>query len=140
MIPITELRIGNYVLINNVVRRIAMISSFKDIVHIPSIGYYVGEDIKYIACEEKQLQPVAITNNLLERCGFVFDPYFKLWQKSKEVPGTGMEMELDKEYSVVDFLRRPLLKEMKNMHSLQNIFYALKGKDLNITSVKAVVF
>jgi len=140
MIPFSELRIGNYVLINAVIRKIVMITSVEDKRHLPTVGYYVGEDLRFINCDSKQLQPAPLSNSLLEKSGFLFDSYFKLWQKPKPAIGTGMEMELDRDYSVVDFLRRPLLKEVKYMHSLQNLYYALLGKELNFVPAMAVFY
>lgn len=140
MIPFSELRIGNYVLVDSIVRKIAMISSIEDKTQWPSVGYYVGEDLHFIGCDSEHLQAVSLSNNELEKSGFLFDSYFKLWQKPKLATGTGMEMELDRDYNVVDFLRRPLLKEVKSMHRLQNLYYALLGKELVFVPGQAVAY
>jgi len=140
MIPFSELRIGNYVLINAIIRKIAMISSVEDKKHLPTVGYYVGEDLRFIDCDSKQLQAASLSNSLLEQAGFLFDNYFHLWQKARPDTGTGMEMELDGDYNAVDFLRRPLLKKVKSMHGLQNLNYALNGKELTFTPAQAVAF
>jgi hypothetical protein len=140
MIPFSELRIGNYVLVNSIIRKIAMISSIEDNTHSPSIGYYVGEDLNYLTCDSKQLQATPLSNSLLEKSGFLFDNYFHLWQKARPASGTGMEMELDRDYNVVDFMRRPILKEIKSMHVLQNLYYALLGKELAFIPAQAVAY
>jgi hypothetical protein len=140
MIPFSELRIGNYVLINAIIRKIAMISSVEDNKHIPTVGYYVGEDLRFINCDSKQLQAAPLSNSLLEQTGFLFDSYFKLWQKPRQASGTGMEMELDRDYSVVDYMRRPLLKEVKSMHGLQNLYYALLGRELTFVPAPAETY
>ncbi|HYH15508.1 MAG TPA: hypothetical protein VD794_09815 [Flavisolibacter sp.] len=149
MIPCNELRIGNYVLINDHTRKIAMISGVEDHKHLPTVGYYVGEDLRFINCDSKQLQAVSLSSKELEKSGFSFDNYFKLWQKPRQSAGTGMEMELDSDnnvveldsdYNVVDFLRRPILKEVKSMHCLQNLYYALLGKELALVPVQAVTY
>ena len=140
MIPFSELRIGNYVLVNTIVRKIAMVSSITGKTQLPSVGYYVGEHLQSIGCDSKYLQAVPLTDNVLAESGFLFDSYFHLWQKAKPVCGTGMEMELDRDYNVVDFLRRPLLKEVKSLHGLQNLYYALQGKELTLAPVKAATY
>jgi hypothetical protein len=140
MIPFSELRIGNYVLIDTIVRKIAMISSIENKTQLPSVGYYVGEDLHYIGCDSKHLQAVSLGGNELEKSGFLFDSYFKLWQKPKPVTGTGMEMELDRDFNVVDFMRRPILKEVKSLHKLQNLYYALLGRELAFVPVYAVTY
>lgn len=58
----------------------------------------------------------------------------------KSASGNGMEMELDQDYYVVDFLRRPLLKDVKSMHGLQNLYYALLGKELVFVPAQAVAY
>jgi hypothetical protein len=78
------------------------------------------------------LQPVKITNERLQECGFVLQRYFKLWQKARAISGSGMEMELDIDYNAVDFLRRPILKDVKSIHSLQNLYFALLNKELEL--------
>lgn len=138
MILNSELRIGNYVNVKGKVRKIAMISNFKDLVNIPSIGYYVGEDIEYFPSNDDHLQPLQLTEDVLKECGFLFDHYFQLWQKAKEKIGSGMELELDTSYNVVDFLRRPLLKEVTTVHCLQNFYFALKGKELVFRPLPAI--
>ena len=130
MIPFNELRIGNYVLVNNVVRKIAMVSSIDDSMNTPSVGYYLGEDLEYMDCNNSHLQPLPLSNELLADSGFLFHDYFHLWQKSRVGAVSGMEMELDQDFNVVDFLRRPILKEVKSMHGLQNLYFALLGKEL----------
>jgi len=140
MVLCSELRIGNYVLINAIIRKIALITSVEDKKHLPTVGYYVGEDLRFINCDSEQLQAVALSNNELEKSGFSFDSYFKLWQKPKPTNGTGMEMELDRDFSVVDFLRRPILKEVKSMHRLQNLYHALLGKELTFAPGPAVTY
>jgi hypothetical protein len=140
MIPFNELRIGNYVLINAIIRKIALISGIEDKTQVPSVGYYVGEELQYIGCDSEQLKAVSLSDNELEKSGFSFDSYFKLWQKPKPTTGTGMEMELDRDFNVVDFMRRPLLKEVKSMHGLQNLYYALLGKELTFAPAQAVTY
>ena len=138
MIPFSELRIGNYVVINTIVRKIAMVSSIAEKTQLPSVGYYVGELLHNIECGSKYLQAVPLTDNVLKESGFLFDSYFHLWQKPRPVSGTGMEMELDRDFNVVDYMRRPLLKEVKSLHGLQNLYYALLGKELNLAPASAV--
>ncbi|ANE50929.1 hypothetical protein [Flavisolibacter tropicus] len=140
MIPFSELRIGNYVLVNTIVRKIVMVSSIEDKKQFPSVGYYVGAHLQNIGCDSKYLQALPLTVNILEESGFSFDNYFKLWQKAKTATGTGMEMELDREFNVVDFMRRPLLKEVKSMHRLQNLYHALLDRELALEPVLAETY
>ena len=130
MITLKELRIGNYVLIHGAVQQVLMISSFADLIHTPSIGYKTGGDIQYIDCKDDEVEPIALTDKRMQEGGFLFHDYFKFWQRLDETPGKTMDMELDRDFTAMDFGRRPILKNIKNVHELQNLYFALKGREL----------
>lgn len=114
MIPLHELRIGNLVLAN----------AEGDIVKIEK-----GSDIDQQAIDYKA---IPVTPEVLKKCGFSFHSYFNIWQKNKAVAGTGPDMELDRDFWVLDFSHRRIGVELKNLHHLQNIYFFLKGKELDI--------
>ena len=132
MIPVNALRIGNLVLVNDTVQKITSIDNSKINGNTACIGYVEDSEWKQVNCDDPLLQPVEITNERLEECGFVLQRYFKLWQKARAKSGSGMEMELDIDYNAVDFLRRPILKDVKSIHSLQNLYFALFNKELEL--------
>lgn len=76
--------------------------------------------------------PIAITPEILRKCGFTFHTYFKLWQKEKPFSGTGPDMELDQDYWVVDFTHHRIGVSLTSLHQLQNLYFSLKGKELQI--------
>lgn len=136
MIHIKELRIGNIVVIDDLVQSVRAICLNTDEQSAdPSVGYMMEGAIHYTASNQDGLQGMPITNEVLERSGFQFDSYFKLWQKMKPIEGTGVDMELDRDYTALDFSHHPILKGIKHLHHLQNLYYALKQKELpvNIT-------
>jgi hypothetical protein len=51
-----------------------------------------------------------------------------------------MEMELNREFNILDFLRRPILREVKSMHGVQNLYYVLLGKEISFVPVQAVTY
>jgi len=77
--------------------------------------------------------PVAITPDLLEKCGFTFHNYFKIWQKNKQVLKQGPDMELDPDFWVLDFSHQRIGVELKSLHQLQNLYFSLKEKELQIS-------
>jgi hypothetical protein len=39
-------------------------------------------------------------------------------------------MDLSPDYEVIDFMRKPILKKLTSLHQLQNIYFLLKGREL----------
>ena len=124
---------GNYFLADHLPQTLGAISIAEgDKTAPPLIGFYTDGQLQYIAANSTQLQPMLLTDELMESCGFRFDNYFKRWQKKRKVFGPGMDMELDKDYTALDFSGRPILKEIQYLHHLQNLYYALKRQELPI--------
>jgi hypothetical protein len=133
MIQITEFRIGNYLLVKGVVQQLGAIGIAGDDEGTgPIIGYFMEGVLHYEHASSERVQAVPLTDDLLQQCGFSFHNYFHYWQKLSEVLGTGVDMELDRDHTVVDFSHRPILKEIKYLHHLQNLYFALKRKELSL--------
>ena len=115
MISLQELRVGNWVTNN-------------------TLGVYyqlkTGADID----DANNFQAIPITDDLIKSCGFNYDTYFKFWQKNKAVSGTGPDMELDRDYWVLDFSHHRIGVELKALHQLQNLYFLLKGRELEINT------
>lgn len=116
MIPQHELRIGNWVLEEN---SGALFQINKGI----DIDNYSGKFL-----------PVPITPVILKKYGFAFHDYFKLWQKNKVLSGTGPDMELDRDFWVLNFSHQRIGVELKSLHQLQNLYFFLKGKELEMAA------
>jgi len=76
----------------------------------------------------EDVEPVALTDDILKQCGFVFHDYFKFWQLI--TTGIRSEMNISPDYEVIDFMRKPILKKLTSLHQLQNIYFLLKGREL----------
>jgi hypothetical protein len=76
--------------------------------------------------------PIVITKEVLGKCGFAFHDHFKIWQKNKAVRGTGPDMELNRDFEVLDFSHKEIGVELKSLHQLQNLYFLMKGKELEI--------
>lgn len=98
----------------------------------PHIGYLNEGVLHYERASSENVQAMPLTDDLLQQSGFTFHPHFHYWQKPSEVPGTGVDMELDRDHTAVDFSHRPILKEIKYLHHLQNLYFALKREELKI--------
>lgn len=133
MIQVTEFRIGNYLLVKGAVQQLSAIGIAGDDEGTgPLIGYLSEGVLNYERASSDRVQGVPLTDDLLQQCGFSFHTHFHYWQKPNEVLGTGVDMELDSDHTAMDFSHRPILKEIKYLHHLQNLYFALKRKELPV--------
>lgn len=93
------------------------------------------EAFVFLRSDSNYLQPVPLTDEVLISFGFKFETYCKLWQKMKKVYGTGIDMEITNDYTVLDFSHHPISKEIEYLHHLQNLFYALKREELTFEPI-----
>ena len=134
MILSNELRLGNRVLVNGNIQKVSQITD-TTIFTIDADERNAPESSEH---SPEQLQPVPMTNDVLKQCGFVFHDYFKFWQL--KTTGIRSEMDIDRDYDVIDFMRRPIVKNLASLHQLQNVYFMLKGKEMilfNLTVAKA---
>lgn len=127
MINIHEVRIGNYLLVDNNMRRICFINNGSS-AESPSIGFISEGEAKQEMCNTERVQAIALTDQLLQELGFIFHEHFKLWQHNK--PNGSYSIELDSDYQPLDFAHRPIVKGLKHLHALQNLFYSIQGQEL----------
>jgi translation elongation factor P/translation initiation factor 5A len=130
MIPCHDLRTGNIVLVNNRLRKVNMISNSEtltdqSLVGVQSIGYTENENYPV-----EEIQPVPMSTAILEQCHFTYHSYFKFWQLISS-EGSRSEMDIDSDYTLIDFMRRPIVKHISSLHQLQNIHYMLFNKELD---------
>lgn len=130
MIPCNELRIGNYFLLNGGLHQVSMVNGTHN--GDAAVGYEEAGDQSLHTCPLAQVQPVPLNDELLQQAGFRFHPYFQFWQKIESGNGELSELDIDRDYNVIDFMRRPVVKGIASLHQLQNIFYTLKGRELNV--------
>jgi hypothetical protein len=136
MIPCNELRIGNYFLLDGQLHRVSMLNGTRH--GDTMVGYEDESDQHPHTCTPAQLQPVPLDETLLQQAGFRYHPYFQFWQRVTNESGVLSEMDIDSDYNVIDFMRRPIVKGISSLHQLQNIFYSLKGKELDVAWEKKV--
>jgi hypothetical protein len=132
MIPCNELRIGNYFLFNNQMHRVSMVQGNTPAAGAAAVGYEANDSEGPQTCASAQVQPVPLTDDLLQQAGFRYHSYFQFWQKVGTAPGELSEMDIDPDYNVLDFMRRPVVKKLASLHQLQNVYFFLKGEELGI--------
>jgi hypothetical protein len=126
MISSNELRLGNRVLVDKNLQEVSMITG-RAVFTIDA-----GEGHEQAASEHSsdQIEQVPLTDDILKQCGFVYHDYFKFWQLI--TTGTRSEMDIDSDYDVIDFMRRPIIKSLASLHQLQNVYFMLKGRELKL--------
>ena len=87
-----------------------------------------NEDAEIYSVEN--IQPLLVTDSILEQCNFIFHDYFKVW-KLGSIGQAATEMEIDMDYNFIDLMRRPVVKRIASLHQLQNMYYMLHGKELD---------
>jgi hypothetical protein len=45
-------------------------------------------------------------------------------------------MDIDPDYNVLDFMRRPVVKKLSSLHQVQNVYFFLKGEELGLEPAK----
>src|SRR5689334_3781194 len=123
MINTQELRIGSYILVDNIIRKVCSIKN-EGTLQMPNIGFENNGSCEYEAASSERLMPVPISNELLTALGFTFHSYYKTWQHEKHLKT--VTVELNTEYNAVDFSHRTLVKDVHYLHLLQNLFYSVQ--------------
>lgn len=124
MIDKHELRIGNFVATRFGVNKINNLTEYASVEHKKPTSRYKKKAMPYA-----DLQPIELTEDILLKCGFEkqdnnslqfdSDLGFTMWSK------TGYSVGL---YYDSDEFGQPV----KSLHHLQNVFYFLTGKELQI--------
>ena len=42
-------------------------------------------------------------------------------------------MDIDPDYDLIDFMRKPIIKKLRSLHQLQNVYFLMKGRELKYT-------
>jgi hypothetical protein len=94
---------------------------------------YVGNSLclKY---DNEDLQPIPLTPELLEKCGFVKDGYEDAVWYQRQFPVIGELCTSDRLHPLGNFVFDTDTDTLKifYLHQLQNLYHSLTGKELNI--------
>lgn len=126
MISCYELRLGNLVRVDGRLEQVSMLST-------KSVFTTDAMEKKPEAAAEhsfEQIEAVPLTDDILKEYGFVFHDYFKFWQLVNK--GIRSEMDIDRDYDLIDFMRKPIIKKLASLHQLQNVYFMLKGRELEL--------
>ena len=120
MIKSNELRIGNL---------------FKD-KHSNTIIEVIGLNKTQITFSGSfnnkwQAEPIPLTEEILLKCGFekrnhIYDGVFYLLK----IKDPNIKIKIDKTYTIIEGIKT--INHCKNLHQLQNLYFVLTGKELNV--------
>lgn len=131
MIHCHELRLGNYILVDKKLRKVTFINNDKSFADVPNVGFEIDNtSTAFESCSSDRLEAAPVTNEVLKSCNFIYHDYFKFWQLITNDSGIRSEMDIDPDFNVIDYMRRPLGLNLISLHQLQNIYYALKSREL----------
>jgi hypothetical protein len=126
MISCNELRLGNLVLVDKNLQQVSMITGKA----VFTTDAEEGHEQTTSEHSSDEIEAVPLTDEVLKQCGFVYHDYFKFWQLI--TTGTRSEMNIDSDYDVIDFMHKPIIKNLASLHQLQNVYFTLKGRELKL--------
>ena len=121
-----ELRIGNYVLVDENVQEVSFIRNTT----VSTMGAQTNDEV-VSEYSFQRIQPVPLTNSILQQLGFVYHEYFKYWQLI--TTGIRSEMNISRDYELIDVKRKLTLEKLTTLHQLQNTYFLLKGRELKFS-------
>lgn len=131
MIAVNEIRIGNWLQDRHEVTEESGFYVQVESIMYKGINYsYRDEEDEYLF---EHLHPIPLTPEILEKCGFVYDNNYKI------NIGNGVTLEFDSDVffkqinseGVPSFVVMPT--EIKYLHQLQNLIFAITQKELEIS-------
>lgn len=118
-----ELRIGNYVLISD-----GYVDSYCPIVGVTSTSVYIASGEKAYAVKFRDIRAIPLTKDILKVwCGFVADEDHVELKKDK------LKVLFVDECCPVTVHFGRCCRHIKALHELQNIYYAVMGRDMTVT-------
>jgi len=111
MIPCPDLRTGNIILVDNCMRRFFVIVNSNTLTDRSSVGVEGIRNGEGETIPVENIHPVPLTDAILQQCNFIFHDYFKFCQMISTGPPR-IEMDIDLDYNLIDFMRRPVLKRL----------------------------
>jgi len=129
MINANELRIGNLVKLENYFKIIGIMFRYGNDNY--DIHVLRENSILIYKVLESELEPIPLTTEILEKCGFDWSIYHQAFHK------LNLEFDLNESYplgfSLCTFRNKLLVApNIYFLHQLQNLYFALTGEELQI--------
>lgn len=119
MVAASELRIGNWVELNGAFGKVQSVDEFNQ---IKVFGYYPITPVK----------PIPLSEEILFKCGFSKGSVWNVGKYLCKEINYGFWITYKKEKIILDFISAASITEIEYLHQLQNLYFALTGKELEI--------
>lgn len=137
MIKANELRIGNWVKVKSGFGKVATIEDedgdYAGVVANDDDSVWERISMAY----DTDIEPISLTPEILEKCGFVRDDRRGRRTKLYHYPNISINdnsfFYFDKSFQVLDKdLNAKWTVDCEHLHQLQNLYFALTGEELNV--------
>ena len=130
MIDAKDLRIGNWVLLNN---------NHKKVLWFKYDKVCVMNEYPSVIVDLDRIQPIELTKEILLKCGFKYRPCgiqgADMWQGLAYWDLNGVHLRGDKKVTNSLKIQGFIDSEIKYLHQLQNLFFSLTHKELEINGL-----
>jgi hypothetical protein len=137
MIQANELRIGDIVLRAKLLQKAYTLPNEWEYDQI-TVSH---NDITACVLKPESFKPIPLTPEILEKCGFVYDDVFEKWfiyLNKHELDIDRLTFRKYEGFICFDGIdKRTILKQVKYLHQLQNLYFALTGEELEYNSQNA---
>ena len=127
MIDAKDLRIGNWVLLNN---------NHKKVLWFKYDKVCVMNEYPSVIVDLDRIQPIELTKEILLKCGFKYRPCgiqgADMWQGLAYWDLNGVHLRGDKKVTNSLKIQGFIDSEIKYLHQLQNLYFALTNEELEI--------
>ena len=120
-----ELRIGNYVLVDENVQEVSFIRNTT----VSTMGAQTNDEV-VSEYSFQRIQPVPLTNSILQQLGFVYHEYFKYWQLI--TTGIRSEMNISRDYELIDVKRKLTLEKTDISTSIAEYLFLTEGERIKV--------
>lgn len=129
MIQANELRIGNKVIYSNS-------NSFYTVTGIYEYGIDVEDEMEQTYMEYDCFEPIQLTEEILLKCGFKYTPCgiqgADMWQGLAYWDYKELHLRGDKNIKYPLKIQGFINSEIKYLHQIQNLYFALTNEELEI--------
>ena len=141
MMQANELRIGNWVKIGDTYRYLNLLYSVDGVFVIATLPSGFSSGYGGMSDPLSKAQHIPLNPEILEKCGFKEDDTYKselfIYLRKHEHDIDKITFSKSDSFIRVEFAgRRPtpgLLRHIKYLHQLQNLYFSLTGKELEVT-------
>lgn len=134
-----ELRLNNYVYSGVKMVKVKSIHTESVLKDEVSIYIELNENLRHYCVSMDDIKPIKLTEEILLKCGFEYRPCgiqgADMWQGLAYWDLSGVHLRGNKKITNPLKIQGLINSEIKYLHQLQNLFFVLSGKELEINGL-----